>query len=482
MDSAYFRHEAGNQPRPAGPQQVQLVERRLQQEQHPQQQQYYHQQQHSFYSPLLQQQQPACADDACGARRYFVSPPFDSQNQQQQQHPEQQQQQTPLIPFSVTYPGASTTAPLGARGWLGELRLAAAAAASALQHIKENPIRRLLLFFAFCFFCFLLLHAARQPQAASTRLTSAETHGGICDDDYRENTLKLAHEASAFSLLANGWPERKFEASDVVASNKSLYFVCDSSFALMRTGFGLRPLAPENALIGSSERHGKSESDWEALWLDEVTHTFYVVREAVTHSPEEEEVEAPAETEKEQQQQQQQQRSRGGVSTKPFHAHVEELTVHGTDYTLQTTCKTHACIDVVMSAKGLFLLLIILFLFNALGFFSGLCEGNFCEGGSKGRTRGNGRMVLMKKETSGKSCKWITIKVLELPSEIEFADYSSVTTRGNSIAIASQEDSRMWLGRLNLKEIHSTSSKAPSVVLENPEQLQVLPGFPSPEE
>lgn len=27
--------------------------------------------------------------------------------------------------------------------------------------------------------------------------------------------------------------------------------VCDSSFSLMKTGFALRPLAPENALIGS---------------------------------------------------------------------------------------------------------------------------------------------------------------------------------------------------------------------------------------
>ncbi|KAL8435702.1 hypothetical protein ACSSS7_002305 [Eimeria intestinalis] len=332
MDSAYYRHEAGNQPRPAGPQQVQLVERRLQQEQHPQQQQYQQPyQQHHFSSPLLQQQKqqqqrpPAFADDACGAHRYFVSPPFESHDPQHQQ---QQQQQTPLIPFSVTYPGAPTTAPLGARGWVAELRLAAAAASTALRHIKENPIQKLLLFFAFCFLCFVLLHAARQPQNASTRLTTAEAHGGICDDDYRENTLKLAHEASAFSLLAEGWPERKFEASDVVASNKSLYFVCDSSFALMKTGFGLRPLAPENALIGRSERQGKSESDWEALWLDEVTHTFYVVREAVTHNPEVEDMEPPAETEEEQQQQEAQQQQRS------------------------------------------------------------LCEGNFCEGGSKGRTRG----------------------------------------------------------------------------------------------
>ncbi|KAL8452985.1 hypothetical protein Emag_002071 [Eimeria magna] len=409
MDSAYYRHEAGDQPRPAGPQQVQqvqLVERRLQQEQ---QQQSYHQQQpqqNFFNSPLLQQQQqPACVDDACGARRYFVSPPFEPQNQQQQQ-------QTPLIPFSVTYPGAPTTAPLGARGWIAELRLAAAAAATALQHIKENPIRRILVFFAFGFLCFVLLHAARQPQSASTRLTSAEAHGGICDDDYRENTLKLAHEASAFSLLADGWPERKFEASDVVASNKSLYFesrvrwVCDSSFALMKTGFGLRPLAPENALIGSSmaaalsavavtpalaaavTAHGggggaaaaahpaaaaaaiaalaaavvahltsaavaahaaaivvygaAAAAAAAAAGETRQTHTFYVVREAVTHNPEEEDVEAPAETEEEQQQQiaQQQQRSRGGGSTKPFHAHIEELKVHGNDYTLQTTCKT----------------------------------------------------------------------------------------------------------------------------------------------
>lgn len=69
------------------------------------------------------------------------------------------------------------------------------------------------------------------------------------------------------------------------------------------------------------------------------------------------------------------------------------------------------------------------------------------------------------------------VQILELPPEIDFADYSSVTTRGNVIAIASQEDSRMWLGRLNVEETKISSKKAHStVVLEEPEKLEVMPG------
>ncbi|KAL8431945.1 hypothetical protein Efla_002782 [Eimeria flavescens] len=477
MDSSYYRHGAGFQPQPAGPQLLQLTERHppLQQQQDQQQQQH-QQQQHAypypFASPILQQQQDACSDDACSARQYLVSAPSHFSEQQQQQR-------TPLVPFSVTHGGAPPTRPpLGSRGWLAELRLAAAAAASALQQIKENPARKLLLFvLVLSCLCLLLLHARGQPESAATRLTVAEAHGGICDHDYRANTLKLAHEASAFSLLAGGWPQRKFEASDVVASNKALYFVCDSSFALMKTGFGLQPLAPENLLIGKSERNGKTESQWEALWLDEVSHTFFVMREAVTHKADEEEAEVPAETEEEQQLQQlqqQHQHDESRSSSKPFHAHIEEIKVHGADYTLQTTCKTVQLLFFGASA----------FLQGVVGFrgpkgevyLLGLCEGNFCEGGSKGRTRGNGRMVLMTKETSGKSCKWKTLRVLELPSEIEFSDYSSVTTRGSLIAIASQEDSRLWLGRLNLTETTRNDGKPPTVVLEDPAQLEVLPG------
>ena len=69
--------------------------------------------------------------------------------------------------------------------------------------------------------------------------------------------------------------------------------------------------------------------------------------------------------------------------------------------------------------------------------------------------------------------------MLSLPNEVYFSDYSSVTVRGNSIAIASQEDSRIWLGRLSLKdaEIRKDARGHPTTsVLNNPSDLEVLPG------
>ncbi|CDI83023.1 hypothetical protein, conserved [Eimeria praecox] len=171
---------------------------------------------------------------------------------------------------------------------------------------------------------------------------------------YRDKTLKLSLEAPASSLFAEG-ALKKFEASDVVSTGNSLYFVSDSSFSLMKAGYRLTPLSPENQLIGQSERNGNSESDWEALWLDEQSGVFYIVREAVTHNPDQEEAEAPAETEQQRRQQQEEQQERERSSTKPFHAHIEEITISGDTYNLQTTglwaCETTKarCISLVGS-------------------------------------------------------------------------------------------------------------------------------------
>jgi len=84
-----------------------------------------------------------------------------------------------------------------------------------------------------------------------------------------------------------------------------------------------------------------------------------------------------------------------------------------------------------------------------------LCEGNFCEGGERGRTPGNGRLVVLSKHSNvvlhGKSypCLWQTEKVIHMPSEISFVDYSTIALRGNRVAIASQESSKVWIGHIN---------------------------------
>lgn len=108
----------------------------------------------------------------------------------------------------------------------------------------------------------------------------------------------------------------------------------------------------------------------------------------------------------------------------------------------------------------------------------GLCEGNYCEGGARGREEGNGRLVLMAKREANDThpCVWETRSLLALPPTAAFADYSAIalletnSTAGpeslgssssgsgkNSsgshhrefhLAVTSQESSQVWTGRL----------------------------------
>lgn len=108
----------------------------------------------------------------------------------------------------------------------------------------------------------------------------------------------------------------------------------------------------------------------------------------------------------------------------------------------------------------------------------GLCEGNYCEGGAKGREEGNGRLVLMAKREANESqpCVWETRSLLALPPTAAFADYSAIalletnstagpealgknsngSATGSSgsqhrefhLAVTSQESSQVWMGRL----------------------------------
>lgn len=73
-----------------------------------------------------------------------------------------------------------------------------------------------------------------------------------------------------------------------------------------------------------------------------------------------------------------------------------------------------------------------------------LCEGNRCRAGKKGRRPGGGRIQVL--ERSGKV--WRAVATIKLPRGVEFEDYSALAVRGERIAVASQQTSRLWLGQL----------------------------------
>lgn len=90
-----------------------------------------------------------------------------------------------------------------------------------------------------------------------------------------------------------------------------------------------------------------------------------------------------------------------------------------------------------------------------------LCEGNHCEGKKgRGKETGNGRIVVARFDAGNSSapCAWRTQKVLEIPSTADFLDFADLdiehAARGQSrIAVVSQEDAALWLGRIDLEKL-----------------------------
>ncbi|KAF4638415.1 hypothetical protein TGRH88_060230 [Toxoplasma gondii] len=341
--------------------------------------------------------------------------------------------------------------------------------------------------------------------------------------NYLSHTLRLAHEQSFFSLFANTQGMAKYEASDVIGVDGSLYTVFDSSYAIGHTSYTLRPFDDTNYLIGNPKRTGDEDSQWEAITYDEVTKRFFIVREAIVmeeHTPwtptttssaapneQKEAAAAPSPSKKAGKVHKSKTANHGGkdeaeparsaeVETRGatknagklehYHAVIEEVEISEKSYKVVQACRTEFSFSA--QNKG-FEGVISLRDTNGKFFLLGLCEGNYCKGGAKGRKRGNGRLVLMEKVEAagtGEQCIWTTVRVLHLPREVAFTDYSSIAVRGSHLAITSQEDSVVWLGKFNMPEDkpnHSdggtgveASVDAPKMLLTDPAALEVVPG------
>src|SRR4051794_24278 len=73
-----------------------------------------------------------------------------------------------------------------------------------------------------------------------------------------------------------------------------------------------------------------------------------------------------------------------------------------------------------------------------------LCEGNRCRSGKRGRKGGGGRIHVLQRNRAA----WASIATIKLPKSLDFEDYSAVALKGDRIAVVSQMDSRLWIGRL----------------------------------
>ena len=244
--------------------------------------------------------------------------------------------------------------------------------------------------------------------------------------------------ASLFALQPdNSLYETKYEASGVILVNGTTgYAICDSSWSLYQFGLDLQPWSAQNVQWQSPPRQAVltdevGESGYEDLsFLD---NTFFVVRESIqlqdgSYHAIIEEIQLPL------------------VESGSVNDHLQQ------NYTLQRQCVTE--LELEGDSKGLEGLLAIHDLDGDVVLL-GLCEGNHCSEKYKD-DRGNGRIVIMKQQQQQQisfenegDCLWKTVRMLDIPPSADFTDYSAMAIDDRDLlAITSQEDSQLWIGRL----------------------------------
>ena len=84
---------------------------------------------------------------------------------------------------------------------------------------------------------------------------------------------------------------------------------------------------------------------------------------------------------------------------------------------------------------------------GAQTFVLGLCEGNWCSHGERGRTPGGGRIQVFVRADDA----WPKVATVHLPAWLPFRDFSALAAAGDRLAVVSQESSAVWTGRLDVE-------------------------------
>jgi hypothetical protein len=216
--------------------------------------------------------------------------------------------------------------------------------------------------------------------------------------------LRLVEEAKLADLLGPGVGGR-LEASGVLARPGSYLVIFDDNADVAVIDARLRP-GPGNRLVAS----GRPAADqvlggFEDIAHDPVADRYYLLVEAATR--------------------------RSGelmASVDELDGELHRLTGQWLRFPLAGLNKGLEGLTCVRRGDRVYLL--------------GLCEGNHCADGARGRRPGGGRVQLF---TAGEH-RWDHAGTIALPPGLAFADYSSIAVQGERIAVLSQEASALWVG------------------------------------
>lgn len=272
------------------------------------------------------------------------------------------------------------------------------------------------------------------------RFPIAEGHRKDCEDkDFTKDTLKVIKETNFVNAMLNSGFDAslldKFEASDIIGfhDDDKFFIVFDNSYQIgLVRRHGLNPGAhlaspDENLLLDwpeDSPMNPDGDSQFEAIAHNHSADTFLIFEE--THL------------------------AKDNVSRS--RAHEVHISAQN-NITSIRTCEVEY--EFSFENKGIEGATVVEI--RGRTYVLALCEGNYCEGGEKGREPGNGRILLLEQylvENGNKSsCTYNVVQTIKLPKEVDFMDYSAITVYENrKVAITSQENAAVWIAELDFPD------------------------------
>jgi hypothetical protein len=215
--------------------------------------------------------------------------------------------------------------------------------------------------------------------------------------------LELLMEAKICDLLG-GRLDPRLEASGVLAKDGAFYVIFDNLPDIACIGAGLSG-APRNRLIKQNRGHCQGFED---IAYDRRSDRFYVLIESLPRGP-----------------------GRFMAKVQEYDGSFGFLSAAWLDFPLDRPNKGLEGLTCVHR--------------NARSYLLGLCEGNKCEGGAKGRVPGGGRIQVFHRGPR----HWEHVARIRLPKTLSFVDYSGVSVDGERIAVVSQVSSALWIGKLS---------------------------------
>lgn len=262
------------------------------------------------------------------------------------------------------------------------------------------------------------------PYTTNVNVNKKKEHSKFCQTpEYRKFALKKIKEAPFSGLFRDLRNQTTFEGSDIAELNGKYYVVFDSSMSLGMLDDRFQFRGDGEKLIGEQ----LAESQFEGIAHVPENDTWLLLAESI-----------PTATTPD---------STGYGTYKP------EITVAKLHEDLDGYDILEKCIinfELTHENKG----------FEGIAYINGLllglCEGNHCVGGERGRDRGNGRIVVssLHRYDDG-SCAWEPDNVIDIPRAASFLDYAGMAIHPGlgKIAILSQEDAAVYIADFDIDSL-----------------------------